>query len=78
MSWKPEVQVIGEEPFYQNGQTFATEPEAMKSAHALSMRWMLVRNWRAVEVDTATNPVNYKWVDGIGDVRLEEEAHVNT
>lgn len=78
MSWKPEVQVFGEEPFHQNGQTFATKEEAEKSAHGLAMRWMLVRDWRAAEVDTETNPVNYKWVDGVGDVRIEEEAHVNT
>jgi hypothetical protein len=34
MSWKPAVQVIGEEPFYTNGQTFATKDEAESSANA--------------------------------------------
>jgi hypothetical protein len=64
MSWKPAVQVFGEEPFYTNGLTFASEREAMDSAEALSNRWFLVRDFRAEEVDTAENPVNYKRENG--------------
>jgi len=64
MSWKPAVKVFGEEPFYQNSLTFATETEALDNAHDLMCRWTRVEDFKAVEVDTAENPVNYKWIDG--------------
>jgi hypothetical protein len=67
MSWKPAVQVFGEEPFYTNGQTFATKDEAEKSARNRMFNWTLVRDCRA---DESNEPVNYKWVEGIGDVSL--------
>ena len=70
MSFKPEVETEGK--FYQNGQTFATREEAEKSAFNRFSNWYACTNHRGVEVDTTENPVNYKWVDGVGDVRLEE------
>ena len=73
MSWKPAVQVYGEEPFYQNGQTFATKEEAEKSAQNRMWNWTLVRDCRADESD---EPVNYKWVDGVGDVPLDRQQIV--
>jgi len=71
MSFKPEVKVEGK--FYPNGQTFATREEAEKSAHNRFFNWYACTDSRAVEVDTAENPVNYKWVDGVGDVPLTDE-----
>jgi hypothetical protein len=71
MSWKPEVQVYGEEPFYQNGVTFETEQEALDSARDLASRWTLVRDYRAVEVNINEFPINYKRVNG-RDVHIDE------
>ena len=71
-SWKPALKVFNEEPFYQNGQTFATKEEAEKSARNRYSNWMQAEAWRADEVDSSEHPVNYIWVDGVGDVRIEE------
>jgi hypothetical protein len=61
-SWKPEVLVAGNgDKWSRNGLVFATEQEAFENARALMSRWMLVTDFRAVEVD---EPVNYAWVDG--------------
>ena len=64
MSWKPAVKVFGENSFCMNGLTFETEAEALANAEELAGRWMAVEDFKAVEVDTAGNPVNYKWVAG--------------
>lgn len=62
MSWKPEVQVIGEGyTWHRNGLVFATREEAEANAKDLMSRWMLVTDCRAVESD---EPVNYQWLDG--------------
>jgi len=58
MSYKPAVQVYGEEPFYKNGLSFATYDEAEAEAKSLSCRWTMVRNYRVEESD---EPVNYRW-----------------
>ena len=71
MSFKPEVEVEGK--FYQNGQTFATKGEAESSARNRWYNWPSCTGHRAVEVPDENNPVTYKWVDGVGDVRLEEK-----
>jgi hypothetical protein len=70
MSWKPEVFVEGK--WCQNGQAFSTKEEAEKSAFQRFFAWFLCDDHRAVEVDTLEFPVNYEWVDGIGDVLLTE------
>lgn len=57
MSWKPEVEVSGNE-WCKNGLVFETKEEAEANAKALMARWMLVTNTRACE---STEPVNYKW-----------------
>lgn len=57
MSFKPEVQVIGDDKFYDNNLAFETYEEAMYSARDLMTRWALVRDYRAVP---STEPVNYK------------------
>ena len=57
MSWKPEVQVNADGSWSNNALVFETEQEAEDSARALMMRWLAVRDSRAVE---STDPVNYK------------------
>ena len=64
MSWKPQVKVSGETQWNTNAMSFETEAEAKEWAEGLFYRWTLAREFGAVEVDTATNPVNYKMVDG--------------
>ena len=59
MSWAPEVKVRGE--WSRNSLRFATEQEAKDNARALFMRWTTSQDSRATE---ATEPVNYRWVDG--------------
>jgi hypothetical protein len=61
MSFAPEVQTDNTGKWYGNGLRFATSGEAMDNARALSMRWLAVRDFRAVPSD---DPVNYAWVDG--------------
>ena len=73
MSFKPEFQVLGEEAFYQNGQTFATYEEAFKSAESRWQRWTLAKDFRVAEVSDAEYPVNYRWDDEKGDIRLEDK-----
>jgi hypothetical protein len=74
MSFKPEIEVTGEAgQWYQNGQTFATMEEAEKSASNRFYNWTSATGHRAVEVSSEEFPVNYKWVDGVGDVRIEDE-----
>ena len=65
MSFKPEVSTDDSGKFYGNALVFATREEAEQNALDLFGRWMLVRDWRAVESD---QPVNYRYVDG----KLEE------
>ena len=62
MSFKPEVSTDSSGKFYGNALAFATYAEALQSASELSRRWMLVRDYRAVESD---EPVNYAYVDGV-------------
>ena len=45
---------------YRNGFAFATKQEALDNAHDLMLRWILVRNFRAVESD---EPANYSYVN---------------
>ena len=61
MSWKPEVQVAGEDDkWLGNALRFATQQEAEDNARNLMSRWMLVTATRATESE---DPVNYKWAD---------------
>jgi hypothetical protein len=62
-SWKPEVQVNGDDIWAGNALRFATREEAEKNVRDLEMRWLLVTGTRVVESD---DPVNYRWVDGEG------------
>lgn len=61
VSYKPEVSTDSSGIFYSNALAFATHEEALDNARDLAGRWMLVRDYRAVE---STEPVNYAYVDG--------------
>ena len=61
MSWKPEVIADASGKWCPNGVAFATREEAEASASDLAMRWLAVRDWRAVESD---EPVTHKIEDG--------------
>jgi hypothetical protein len=65
-SWRPEMLVDGK--WYPNGQRFATESEARRSAHARFMAWTQPTDFRAFPSD---DPVNYRRGDN-GDERIEE------
>jgi hypothetical protein len=61
MSWKPEVQVVGEgDKWHRNGLVFGTKEEAEANARNLMSRWLLVTACRATESD---EPINYRWTD---------------
>lgn len=61
MSWKPEVEVVGEEgSWHGNALRFATKIEAEQNVKNLEQRWMLVTRTRVVE---SQDPVNYRWED---------------
>ena len=49
MSWKPVVQVGGEQKWSENALRFATKDEALLSAQDLMRRWMLVTDCDAHE-----------------------------
>jgi hypothetical protein len=74
MSWAPEVMVIGNGgKWSRNALRFATKDEATASACNLAMRWTMVEDFRATEAD---EPVNYRWDDRLGLVRLEEVSAI--
>ncbi len=68
MSWKPEIQTVNDEKYYQNNLCFATKEEAEASAADIFNRWMLATNYRAAESD---DPVNYRIVDGVMEAVTE-------
>jgi len=60
-SWRPEVIADDSGEWCPNGMRFATKAEAEAYAKDLACRWVLVREWRAVESPDA---VNYVIEDG--------------
>lgn len=66
-SYAPEVIADSSGKFLGNGLRFATPEEARKSAKDLESRWLLVTDTRVVESD---DPVNYRWDDKLGLVRV--------
>jgi hypothetical protein len=65
MAWKPQVKVVGDPKWYENGLSFETEEEAISSARSLYYRWSMAENYRVVEVETSAN---YLWDDKVGVV----------
>lgn len=71
-SWKPEVQTDNSGNWYGNALRFATEEEALANARDLSMRWTLVRDYRASESD---DEPNYRYVDHtLVEIKKEDAA----
>jgi hypothetical protein len=67
MSFKPVIKTWQDRDWVRNGQAFATASEAMSSARNLEARFTLVTDIDVIESD---EPVNHKWIDGVGDERL--------
>jgi hypothetical protein len=67
-SWKPEVLVINDSKWYDNGLRFETKEEAEKYAHNLAGRWTSVRRFRASECEDLAN---HRWI-GEMTVRIGE------
>jgi hypothetical protein len=67
MSYRPMVMVDGESKWVGNGLRFGTAEEAMQSARDTMGRWMLVTD---VKVEESADPVNYRWVAGVGLERV--------
>lgn len=51
--YKVEVVADSTKKFYGNGLTFATIQEAIDYARDLYSRWLLVENWRVVQISTS-------------------------
>jgi hypothetical protein len=62
MSWKSEVIADSSGKWAGNALRFATKEEAERYVGDLSMRWLAVRETRAVESD---EPVNYAIVENV-------------
>lgn len=72
MSYAPEVRVRGEgDEFYGNSLRFATREEAEGNVADLASRWALVEETRVVE---SNDPVNYRWDEDLGLVRINREV----
>jgi hypothetical protein len=67
-SWMPEVIADSSGKFCGNGMRFRTKEDAERWAHDLSMRWLLVSEWRAVESE---DEPNYEITDS-GEVKRIE------
>lgn len=67
MSYAPEVQTDSTGKWYGNALRFATKEEAEKNVGVLMWNWAQVRDTRVIETD---DPVNYKWDNDEGLVRL--------
>lgn len=70
VSWKPVFQMHNDSKWYDNAQRFATYEEAMASAQARFAVWTLPTAYDAHE---STDPVNYAWVEGQGDVPTDRK-----
>ena len=63
-SFKPVVQTDNSGQWYDNALRFATHAEAYASASDLAGRWILVRNFDAVESEDEITHVLTKMEDG--------------
>lgn len=73
MSWKPEVQTVNDSKWTGNALRFATKEEAEGYVFNLSMRWLLVTETRAIEVD---EPVTHTWKEGVLTNVESSHSHV--
>lgn len=70
MSFKAEFLCYGEKEYATNAVAFATREEAEAYGFNKMYNWTLVNEYRTFESD---EPVNYKWEDGVGLVRIPKE-----
>ena len=66
MSFKPMFEFTNGE-VQTNAQRFATEAEALSSAQARFMVWMMPT---AFHVEPSDDPVTYRWDDKEGDISI--------
>lgn len=69
MSWKPVFQIGNDPKWYDNAQRFATNGEARASALARFVAWTMPTAYDAHE---SSDPVNYEWVDNVGDKMVNQ------
>jgi hypothetical protein len=67
-SFAPQVIADRSGKWTGNELRFATREEAEANVANLADRWLLVTDTRVVESD---DPVNYRWVAGVGLVAVE-------
>lgn len=70
-SWKPVFRMPNDPVWYDNAQRYASKEEAMASASARFSVWTMPEAYDAIE---STDPVNYMWVEGTGDVMINRRA----
>ena len=68
MSWKPAFTFKGQEKPSTNGETYATEEEALASAAQRFMVWTMPESYLAIESDEVPNSV---WIKGEGRVLID-------
>ena len=76
MAYKYEIKTFGDEKFYQNGVTFATQQEADQAGKAKYNAWSMAETYQVVKTDETPN---YRWVDGTGLVEIPQTplpAHI--
>ena len=71
MSYKIMFEFSGQ-PDAGNAQRFETENEARESALNRFMVWTMPTGFHIEESD---EPVNYKWVSGVGDQKIWDESN---
>jgi hypothetical protein len=67
MSFKPAIKTRQDKDWVKNGMAFETLYEAMTSARNLEALWTAVIDIAVIE---SNEPVNYKWIDGVGDEKI--------
>ena len=69
-SFKVMVQIPGEKPS-ENALRFASHKEADQYGFDLLCRWFVPEGYA---VEESEDPVNYRWVEGTGAERVQEEV----
>lgn len=74
MSWKPAFLFRNEDKPCTNGEVYATQEEALASAHQRFCVWTMPTGYTAVET---TDPVNGEWIESVGRVTDDfKEGHM--
>ena len=73
-SFKTGAVVCGEPQPAYNALRFSTREEAEKYGRDLAGRWTLVKR---IVIEESTDPVSYRWIDGVGLKDVTATAAVN-